>query len=221
MTIFKASHLHILNKAQKKIMEDFSFEIQEKEIWMVIGPNGIGKSSLWETFIGIMPMNGGEILLSEKNISTLEPNERVRLGLKYIAQSNSLFDDLSVLDNLKIVAESLVDTKQERQQQIEKAITLFELEPIVYKKVRMLSGGQKRRAELAKIVIGPALLIMLDEPFAALDEEMTAKLAQVFKKIAQEENLAFLINDHNIPALRKIATHCISLGLNGTTVIEG
>lgn len=209
MAIFECKNLKVLNKALKPIFYDFSFSIAKSEIWMVAGPNGIGKSSLWETLIGINYPQGGKIFLDNQEITNLTPADRVRMGMKYIAQNNALFDDISVFDNLMIIAQSLLKSS-ERKHALEKAIELFDLSALIDKTPKNLSGGQKRRVELSKIVIGKALLILLDEPFAAIDEEYTEKMLNTFS-IIKQDGPSFLINDHNTQAVRSISNYCIHL----------
>ncbi len=212
MAIFTGKNLNILNKAQKLIFDNFSFEINKGEIWIAMGPNGIGKSSFWEALIGIGPIKSGKIFLNNVDITNKLPAERVRLGMRYIAQNNALFDDISVEENLKIVAESLLRSK-ERKAAIENAVKTFWLEPLLKKKPGKLSGGQRRRVELSKIMIGPSTLILMDEPFAAVDEEFTQKINQIFIQM-KKNGTSFLINDHNSFAMRSIADYCIHLGLS-------
>ena len=213
MVIFEGKNLSILNKAGKLILNNFSFAINAGEIWMAVGPNGIGKSSLWETLIGIGRLEKGQLLLADKEITHLIPSERVRLGMSYIAQNCALFDDISVENNLKMVAESLLPAS-EHKQAVEKAIRVFWLESLAKKRPNQLSGGQRRRVELAKIIIGKAKLVLMDEPFAAVDEEYTEKTTAIFVNM-KKNGVSFLVNDHNNAAVRKISDYCIHLGQTG------
>lgn len=221
MAILEGKNLTIRNKANNLIMNDFSFSIEPGEIWIVMGPNGIGKSSLWEALIGILPIASGQLLLNNRDITHITPAKRVRLGMKYIAQNNALIDDITVEENLLIVAESLVKIS-ERKRAIEKAVTTFSLEHLLTRRADELSGGQRRRVELSKITIGPSSIILLDEPFAAVDEEYTQKITDTFSKL-KKEGKSLLINDHNAAAMRSIADYCIHLGHareKGKTYIE-
>lgn len=210
MIIFEARNLKILNKAKRKIFENFSFQINEKEIWMLSGPNGIGKSSMWEAIIGISRIEEGQIFLNNQDITKFPAKDKVRAGLKYISQNNALFDDVSVIDNLRIVAESLISKKSEQENAIQKAIKLFDIKEFSKRTPNELSGGQKRVVELSKIAIGKALLVMLDEPFAAVDDVRTEQLSQIFVKM-RDEGCSFLINDHDRSSLRRISSFCINL----------
>ncbi len=207
--IFEGRNLTIHNKSNRLIFEKFSFSINAHEIWMVQGPNGIGKTSLYESLMGIGPVESGNLLLQGEDITKMKPEERVRHGMRYIPQNNALFDDVSVLDNLTILAQSLLSPRHQKQA-IERAIKLFELESFVKKTPSQLSGGMKRRVELSKIVIGPAKLILIDEPFAAIDGERIEFLGQIFKTLAKE-GISFFINDHHLESLYQIANFCIHI----------
>ena len=217
MVIFEGKNLNILNKANNPIFRNFSFEIKSHEIWMASGPNGIGKSSLWEALIGIRKIESGQLFLEQNEITKLMPADRVRMGMKYISQNNALFDDLSVFDNLMIIAESLLPYSL-RINAVNNAVKTFYLEAILKNKAINLSGGQRRRVELAKIMIGKSTLILLDEPFAAIDEEYTEKIANIFKSLAKQ-GASFLINDHNTNMVRNIANYCIHLGSSEKTLV--
>ena len=215
MVVFEAKKLTILNKAGVKIFSDFSFKVQKGEIWILNGPNGIGKSSFYESLIGIQEIKKGKILLNNEEISSLIPPERVRKGLKYTPQTNALFSQATVLENLKMISE-LLEKKDQRNSKIQKAIELFSLKAIENKKAGALSGGQKRRVELSKIIIGKNDLIIMDEPFAAIDEKTTEKVSKVLLKL-KEEGKSFIITDHNLSATEKIADKVIDL--DGKTAV--
>jgi len=209
--VFEARNLSVLNKANRRIFADFSFKVGAHEIWMVEGPNGIGKSSLYEAIVGIGPIENGQIFVDGKEITKLRPEQRVRAGIKYIPQNNALFDDISVKNNLLIFAQSLLP-KNQQNTAIDEAIELFELKDFVKKKPSELSGGMKRSVELSKIVIGPAFFIMMDEPFAAIDEIKIEKLTKLFRKIATQKRCSFFINDHRLEEIYNLSDFCIHLG---------
>lgn len=215
--VFEARDLTVFNKASRRIFSNFSFEVNAHEIWMVEGPNGIGKSSLYEAFVGIGPIENGAIIVNGTDVSKLRAEQRVRNGLKYIPQGNALFDDITVEDNLLIFAQSLLP-KTEQKQAIEEAIETFELQSFIKKKPCELSGGMRRSVELSKILIGPAYFIMMDEPFAAIDEIKIAKMTKLFRQIAKNKRCSFFINDHRLDDVYNMSDYCIHLGQ--TTSIE-
>lgn len=209
--MFKAVDLNVLNKGGKLIFNaPISFEIKESEIWMLKGTNGIGKSSLYEAFIGLRPINTGSIYLNNILLNDKKSENRVALGLKYVPQVNALFDDISVFNNLKIFSEFLVPAN-ERSFIIEKAIDLFKLKEFVYQTPNHLSGGQKRMVELSKIIFGKCFLILMDEPFAAIDEDKVDYISEIFNNLKNEEQISFFINDHNTKAVEKIASYCLNI----------
>lgn len=208
--VFSAKHLNIFTKAGFTIFTDFSFDVHPGEVWCLEGPNGIGKSSFYEALIGLHSLSGGQIFLNGTCLNDLRPAERVRIGLKYVSQNNALFFHATVLENLMICAESLLP-RSLRTQAIQKAIELFFLQDLLHKKAGELSGGQKRRVELSKIVIGEADLIMMDEPFAAIDENTIQKISKVIL-LLKHERKSFLVTDHHIEEARGISDYLISLG---------
>ncbi len=217
--MFQAKNLYIKNKAEILVFENFSFTINPGEIWMIQGPNGIGKSSVYESLIGLRKIKAGSIFLNQKNITQYDPYQRVQSGMKYIAQNNALFDDLSVMENLKIFAQSLTSRYMQKSV-ISNAIELFDLKTLIDKKPEQLSGGQKRRVELSKMVIGNTSLILLDEPFAAIDKDRIKTLCQTFLTIAETFKCSFFINDHSKEDVISLSNYCITLGINKTTSIE-
>lgn len=217
MVVFEGKNLHLLAKSGFLIFSDFSFSLQKGEICLLLGPNGIGKSSFYESIIGLHSVEKGEFFLNNFSINSLKPSERVRAGIKYISQSTALFDHATVLDNLEIAAEYLLP-KKERKEAIDNAIETFFLKKIKNKKTKNLSGGQKRRVDLAKILIGKADLIIMDEPFAAIDQGMIDKISNIILSL-KEQGKSFIITDHNIDAIKKIGDFAITVG-DGKTSIQ-
>jgi ABC-type multidrug transport system ATPase subunit len=218
MVVFEARNLSVLSKADVMIFENFSFSIDKGQIWMLHGPNGIGKSSFYEALIGIHEIKGGEIILKSKILNKMTPANRVRSGLKYVPQSNALFFDATVIDNLKMIADLLVPYAK-RKEAVAKAIELFNLETLLKRKCTELSGGQQRRVELSKIIIGDCDLIIMDEPFAAIDLDTIEKISKVILQIKQEGK-SFIITDHNVSAVEKISDFLISLEKNSAKIIK-
>lgn len=215
--MFKSINVNILNKANNKIFkEPINFTINDSEIWRIKGPNGIGKSSIYESLIGLRPIHGGYIYFNNIHINNLPANKRTLLGIKYIAQNNSLFNNLTIKQNLELFAEYL-EKKENQKSIVEKTINLFNLNNFVDKYPYELSGGQQRLSELSKIMIGPNKLILLDEPFAAIDQNIIDRLLNIFIQL-KKEGSSFLINDHNTKATDQIYEHEIFIYPNYTQI---
>lgn len=201
--MFRANNFNILNKANKLLFtKNISFEINTNEIWRIIGANGIGKSSLFESLLGIRGIHHGELFFNGHNLNKVEAWKRPSLGMKFILQGNLFFDDLSILENLKIFSEYLLNY-DEREDAVHYAIETFNLKHFVNKTPKQLSGGQRRVSELSKMVIGKNDFILLDEPFAAIDLTTVESLIYIFL-ILKEKGKSFLINDHNIDILTPV-----------------
>jgi ABC-type lipopolysaccharide export system ATPase subunit len=207
-------NVNILNKGNKLIFtQPTSFEIKSGEIWMLKGPNGIGKSSLYEALIGLRPINFGQIYIDHNEqdvlINPLPPADRVHLGLKYVSQANALFDNFSIIQNLTMCAEFLLP-KAKIKEAVNDAITKFNLGTFAHKSPYQLSGGQKRLAELSKITIGECKVVLMDEPFAAIDENKIEDVLNILVSLS-ENGMSIFMNDHNNAAVEKISTHQLHL----------
>lgn len=209
--MFEARNLNILNKANNLVFSyNLSFSIQSSEIWRFRGPNGIGKSSLYESLIGLRPIFEGEIYLDSVSLNNLSSTQRINLGLKYTPQKNAFFNDLSVFQNLSIFANYLTSNSANHNDILDNAIETFQLNEFVHKIPSQLSGGQQRLSELSKIMIGPCKLALIDEPFAALDSNTIQHVCNIFLQL-KEQGLSFFINDHNLKALESIADYDLAL----------
>ncbi|WP_342261740.1 ATP-binding cassette domain-containing protein [Alphaproteobacteria bacterium endosymbiont of Tiliacea citrago] len=219
--MFEAKNLNVLNKANNLIfVTNVNFKINSNEIWRLRGPNGIGKSSFYEALIGLREINQGEIILNSSiTLNNLSSIKRIELGLKYIPQKNSFFQDLSVYNNLCIFAEYLVPKANEREDTINKAISTFQINEFVYKTPNQLSGGQLRLCELSKLMVGKCQLALIDEPFAALDIPTIENVCEIFIKL-KEKGLSFLINDHNLKALESISDFDLAITKTNVKIIS-
>ena len=181
----------------KKILSDISFSVGNNEIVGLLGPNGAGKTTAFYIAAGLMFPNQGKVLISNKDVTNEPMHARANLGLGYLPQESSLFPDLSIEKNLFGIAELLKLDREYKIQKVEKIINEFDLAKILQVKGRMLSGGQRRKVEIARTLICEPEIILLDEPFAGIDpiavEEIKELLVEITKK-----NISVLITDHNV-----------------------
>lgn len=219
--MFEARNLNILNKANNIVFaNNVSLKIQSNEIWRFRGPNGIGKSSVYESLIGLRPIAQGEVIWdSIISLNNLPPTSRIALGIKYTPQKNAFFKDLSIYKNLSIFAAYLVKDQKLRESSLEKTISTFQLNEFVHKLPQQLSGGQVRLSELAKLIIGNCRLALVDEPFAALDPNTIEKVCEIFSKL-KEAGVSFFINDHNLKAVESISDFDLALTKNTVKIIQ-
>lgn len=218
--MLEARNLNILNKANNLVFANpISFIVQSSEIWRFRGPNGIGKSSVYESFIGLRQIYQGEIVWESKiTLNELSPSKRIALGIKYTPQKNAFFSDLTILENLKIVTDYLTPSDQNKEEILNHAITTFKLTEFINKLPTQLSGGQVRLSELSKLMIGPAKLALVDEPFAALDINTIEKVCEIFLHL-KECGTSFFLNDHNLKAVESIADFDLALTKNTVKII--
>ena len=203
----------------KKVIEDISFKIQSGTISGLLGPNGAGKTTVFYIIAGIIKSDSGEIFLNEKNISALAMHKRAFLGLKYLPQEPSIFQDLTVLENLLGLAEISFKDKDLVSDFIEKSIKEFNLEDIINKKGRVLSGGQRRKVEIARTLASDPKIILLDEPFAGIDPIAVDDIKKTLLNL-KKKGIGILITDHNVRESLEICDKALVINA-GRKIAEG
>ena len=195
----KLIHINNLKKkyGQREVVSDVSMVLNKGEIIGLLGPNGAGKTTTFYMITGMVRVTSGNIILDEKNITNMSMDKRARLGLGYLAQEPSIFTDLSVEDNLKLVLEFSDLDKNEQNNKLDELLHDFSIEHIRKSIARHLSGGERRRTEIARALILNPDFILLDEPFAGIDPIAVEDIQQIIKKL-RDNNLGILITDHNV-----------------------
>ena len=163
-----------LNKISKSIKDkiivnDISFEINEGSINGLLGPNGAGKTTTFYLIAGLIPLDSGEIIYNNQNISNLPMHKRSNIGIKYLPQEPSIFQNLTVRENLYGLAEISLKEKNKIDKFMDRSIEEFSLQDVLDQKGRQLSGGQRRKVEIARTLAASPKIILLDEPFAGID----------------------------------------------------
>ena len=203
----------------KKILSNISFSVKNNEIVGLLGPNGAGKTTAFYIAAGLIFPNQGKILINNRDVTNEPMHARAKLGLGYLPQESSLFPDLSVEKNLFGVAELLKLEEDSKIQKVVKIVDEFNLAKILKLKGRMLSGGQRRKVEIARTLICEPEIILLDEPFAGIDpiavEEIKELLIEITKK-----NISILITDHNVRETLSLCKKAIILS-DGMVIAEG
>ncbi|MBD3789879.1 MAG: LPS export ABC transporter ATP-binding protein [Campylobacterales bacterium] len=196
MHTLQANHLSKTIK-KTKIVHDISLEVKSKEVVGLLGPNGAGKTTSFYMVCGLTGVSGGEVLLDGKNITTLPLSSRAKLGIGYLPQESSIFKDLTVEENLLIAAEALKLPKETIAPRIEKLLEIFNIEPIRNREGIRLSGGERRRVEIARALVGEPKFLLLDEPFAGVDPIAVLDIQNIIKQLVDLE-MGILITDHNV-----------------------
>jgi lipopolysaccharide export system ATP-binding protein len=181
----------------RTVVKGVSVELHEGEIVGLLGPNGAGKTTTFYMIVGLIVPNEGEIYLDNEVITKQPMYKRAQKGLGYLAQEASVFRKLSVEDNIKAVLEMTNFTKEEQQEKVETLLDEFGLQKIRKSLGIQLSGGERRRTEIARaLAINPSF-ILLDEPFAGVDPIAVEDIQEIVKKL-KSKNIGVLITDHNV-----------------------
>ena len=203
----------------KKIVSKVSFEINKSDIFGLLGPNGAGKTSTFYIIAGLMNPDDGKITLSNKDISKLPMHKRSKLGIKYLPQEPSIFQNLTVYENLLGLAELSFKNKKDITDFVSNSIEEFGLSDITELKGRQLSGGQRRKVEIARTLAAKPKIILLDEPFAGIDPIAIEDIKKVLKKLSGK-GIGILITDHNVRETLEICNEAAIIS-NGEIISQG
>ena len=182
---------------QRKVVNDVSFEINKGEIIGLLGPNGAGKTTSFYILVGLVNPNKGKVLLDGEDISKNPMYVRARKGISYLAQEPSIFRKMSVEDNILCILEYLNNNKKENEVILNQLINEFGLNKIRKNRGDLLSGGERRRVEIARSIAVNPSFILLDEPFAGVDPIAIQELQQMIHKL-KSKDIGVLITDHNV-----------------------
>ena len=213
-----------LNKISKSIKDkiivnDISFEIIEGSINGLLGPNGAGKTTTFYLIAGLIPLDSGEIIYNNQNISNLPMHKRSNIGIKYLPQEPSIFQNLTVRENLYGLAEISLKEKNKIDKFMDQSIEEFSLQDVLDQKGRQLSGGQRRKVEIARTLAASPKIILLDEPFAGIDPIAIDDIKNVLKGL-KNKGIAILITDHNVREALDICDNAIVIN-NGQVIAKG
>ena len=182
---------------QRTVVKGVSFDVQQGEIVGLLGPNGAGKTTSFYMITGLIKPNGGQIFLDDEEITELPMYKRSQKGLGYLAQEASVFRKLSVEDNIMSVMELSNLTKEQREERLENLIAEFRLEKVRKSYGIQLSGGERRRCEIARALAIDPKFILLDEPFAGVDPIAVEDIQHIIAKL-KTKNIGIIITDHNV-----------------------
>ena len=203
----------------KNIVDNISFEVPFGCISGLLGPNGAGKTTTFYIIAGLIKADKGDIFLEDENVSSFAMHKRSKMGIKYLPQEPSIFQNLSVYENLLGLAELSFKRKEDIENFITKSIDEFNLSEILNHKGRQLSGGQRRKVEIARTLAANPKIILLDEPFAGIDPIAIDEIKQVLIKL-KNKNIGILITDHNVREALEICDHAIVIN-NGSIIAKG
>ena len=188
-----------ITKTIKKtqILHDISLEIESGETVGLLGPNGAGKTTSFYIICGLIQPTNGSISFDGSDITHLPLHKRALRGIGYLPQESSIFKDLTVEENLMLAAEVAIDDKKQRWEKIEELLEVFNIEPIRQRKGVSLSGGERRRTEIARALVSSPRFLLLDEPFAGVDPIAVKDIQGIIKQLTSR-GIGVLITDHNV-----------------------
>jgi len=192
----RAEHL-VKKYGSRTVVKDVSLELEQGEIVGLLGPNGAGKTTSFYMIVGLIKTNGGSIFLDDTDITSFPVYKRAQLGIGYLAQEASIFRGMSVEDNIRSILEMTKFTKEYQREKLESLLDEFGLQRVRKSTGIQLSGGERRRTEIARcLAINPAF-ILLDEPFAGVDPIAVEDIQQIVFRL-KDKNIGILITDHNV-----------------------
>ena len=204
---------------QRRVVNDVSINVNRGEVVGLLGPNGAGKTTTFYMVTGLVRPNAGEIRLDGENVSALPMHLRARKGIGYLAQEPSVFRKLSVEENLLAVWELLGLKKAEQKERLEELLDEFHIQRIRHSKGFQLSGGERRRVEIARAMATNPSFLLLDEPFSGIDPLAISDIQKMIRQL-KGRNLGILITDHNVRDTLAITDRAYILA-DGQIVVQG
>ena len=205
----------------RSVVNDVSFEIQKGEVVCLLGPNGAGKTTTFYMVVGLIKPNSGSIMLNRQDISAWPMNVRAKAGIGYLPQEASIFRKLSVEDNLKLVLQMNEKlTEDEKKRKLEELLSEFGILRLRSYAAVSLSGGERRRVEIARALAASPDFMLLDEPFAGIDPIAIGEIKDNIRKISVDKGLGVLITDHNPKATLSITDRAYVI-FDGKIKIQG
>ncbi|MFT6828436.1 MAG: lipopolysaccharide export system ATP-binding protein [Roseivirga sp.] len=182
---------------KRKVVNDVSLHVEQGEIVGLLGPNGAGKTTSFYMIVGLIKPNEGSIYLEEDNITSLPMYKRAQLGIGYLAQEPSVFRKLTVEENIMAVLEMTNLPRKEQKEKMESLLEEFSLTHVRKNQGQVLSGGERRRTEIARALSVDPKFVLLDEPFAGVDPIAVEEIQNIVFKL-KKKNIGILITDHNV-----------------------
>ncbi len=214
--------VHDLQKwyGRRQVVRGVTFEVHKGEVVGLLGPNGAGKTTSFRMTIGLIDADGGQVVFNGRDVTRHPMYQRAQAGMGYLAQDSSVFKQLSVEDNLMAILETRPMARSERRHRQEELLAQFGLRTIRKTKANRVSGGERRRLEIARSLITDPQLIMLDEPFAGIDPKTVSEIQDEIVALAEQQHLGILLTDHNVRETLKV-THRSYLIHEGRVVVQG
>jgi lipopolysaccharide export system ATP-binding protein len=182
---------------KKTVVDKITLELNSGEIVGLLGPNGAGKTTTFYMICGLIKPTEGKVFLDNVDITKLPLHKRAKIGIGYLPQESTIFKELSIEENLILAAEASNLSAEERDRVVEKMLELFDIEPIRKRLGINVSGGERRRTEIARALINKPKFLLLDEPFAGVDPMAVAEIQRIINSL-KSQGIGILITDHNV-----------------------
>jgi lipopolysaccharide export system ATP-binding protein len=219
MTLLKASGLEKSYKS-RKVVRDLTLEVREGEIVGLLGPNGAGKTTAFYMIVGLVPCDAGRIWLGERDLTFLPMHRRAKLGLGYLPQEASIFRKLSVEDNILAILETRTEfDRAARERRLEELLEELRIGHVRRSKGMALSGGERRRVEIARALAAEPKFMLLDEPFAGVDPLSVIDIQRIIRELAAR-GIGVLITDHNVRETLGVCGHAYIVN-QGSVIAAG
>lgn len=217
-TSFSAQHL-VKKYGARTVVNDVSLSVEQGEIVGLLGKNGAGKTTTFYMMVGLIPVGGGSVMLGKHTVTKEPMYRRAQLGVGYLPQEASVFRKLTVRDNLSGVAETLRLSRKERKERVDQLLEEFGLQTVAKQQGITLSGGERRRLEIARALVSEPQFLLLDEPFSGVDPINVQEVKQIILQL-KEKNIGILITDHNAHEILSVVDR-VYLMYEGKILIEG
>ncbi|MEZ7195611.1 LPS export ABC transporter ATP-binding protein [Pseudodesulfovibrio karagichevae] len=204
---------------QKEVVHNINIQLDAREVVGLLGPNGAGKTTTFYMLVGIVQPNTGEVSLGGRVLTGKPLHERARMGVSYLPQESSIFKKLTVRQNLEIILEQTSLTSRQQRARADELLEMFTITKLADQAAMFLSGGERRRLEIARALILDPQFILLDEPFAGIDPIAVIDIQEIIS-VLKSMDIGILISDHNVRETLNICDRAY-LVYEGTVILEG
>ena len=219
MQMLRAHNL-VKSYGGRTVVDHVSFDVLEGEIVGLLGRNGAGKTTSFRMTMGMISPEQGQVLFDDDDVSQLPMYRRAQRGMGYLAQEPSVFQRLTVEQNLMAILETRTLSRRQRKQRAEELLAQFDLAKVRTQQARTLSGGERRKLEIARALITDPTLILLDEPFSGVDPVAVEELQAEIRRLRRDHEIAMLVTDHNVQRTLEIVDRAYVI-FEGKVFAEG